>query len=489
MKKNREMLLLARMVLALPLLPLSLAFQAPAKPLTTIRIAAPPSMLRIAYPPSMLRNIDACEAVIFVRDSAIDSETGEVRNGVTRLIAEAAEAGALIAVLEPSDRPIEKDSPLRTLVSNRGLVWTLAASEPAIAEVTQLRKALNVATPDGFGGSDGFGQAPGLAYEREPIAARCVVLVTSLAETVAAIGAGMRSIALPVIEGDWVDESLEGVADICLDAIGEDADAIDSLRIDDLSTPGAYWLNPSMPRTLSGNWVDPETGFARGEEEEEEQQGQEQEEEDGGSGSISQDEEEDAALRALLEDVDPRPSPLSPPPPPPRLAPPPPPPPPRRAVASSSRSGGPPRAALEVTPAEAAALLLRNEGTPSPAALLIDVRQAGEYRLDGHVDGSLNLPAYTWEHGFHLPNEDFAAQVTEAAASDGGADTQIVLLCADGRLSMGAAAVLEAASFTNVCTLDGGLNAWAYEAEEEESEVPPLVIDEDGEGGLTGAWV
>ena len=51
------------------------------------------------------------------------------------------------------------------------------------------------------------------------------------------------------------------------------------------------------------------------------------------------------------------------------------------------------------------------------------------------------------------------------AASD-GADTQIVLLCADGRLSTGAAAVLEAASFTNVCTLGGGLNAWALEAAE-----------------------
>ena len=41
-------------------------------------------------------------------------------------------------------------------------------------------------------------------------------------------------------------------------------------------------------------------------------------------------------------------------------------------------------------PAAAAALLAR-EGRAS----LLDVRQPGEYRLDGHVDGSVNIPAYT----------------------------------------------------------------------------------------------
>ena len=134
--------------------------------------------------------------------------------------------------------------------------------------------------------------------------------------------------------------------------------------------------------------------------------------------------------------------------------------------------------ALEIDPADAAALLLARSAT------LLDVRQPGEYRLDGHVDGSENIAAYTWEHGFYLPKEGFA----EAVAAEHEADAPLVLMCADGMLSKGAAAVLEGAAFTNVQTLNGGLRAWEAEAEEDEG-VPPLTVDEDGEGGLTGAWV
>ena len=51
----------------------------------------------------------------------------------------------------------------------------------------------------------------------------------------------------------------------------------------------------------------------------------------------------------------------------------------------------------------------------------------------------------------------------------------------------GAAAALEAVEFTDVRVLEGGLQAW--EALAEEGELPPLVVDDDGDGGLTGAWV
>ncbi len=68
--------------------------------------------------------------------------------------------------------------------------------------------------------------------------------------------------------------------------------------------------------------------------------------------------------------------------------------------------------------------------------------------------------------------------------------------------------VLEAAAFTDVRILAGGLRAWEAEADEAEAlmdeaerrgdaqgalaappAVPPLIIEEDGEGGLGGAWV
>jgi rhodanese-related sulfurtransferase len=119
--------------------------------------------------------------------------------------------------------------------------------------------------------------------------------------------------------------------------------------------------------------------------------------------------------------------------------------------------------------------------------MLIDVRQPAEWRLEGHVGGSTNLAAYTWEHGFYLPSEAFASEVAAVCTR---AET-IVLLCADGKLAKGAAAVLVAAGFADVRTVEGGLRAWEADADEaaDPEAVPPLLVDEDGEGGLNGAWV
>ena len=61
---------------------------------------------------------------------------------------------------------------------------------------------------------------------------------------------------------------------------------------------------------------------------------------------------------------------------------------------------------------------------------------------------------------------------------------KIVLLCADGRLSAGAAAQLEEFGFSDVAICDGGLDAYAAD-----EALPALVIDEDGQEGLVGAWV
>ena len=124
----------------------------------------------------------------------------------------------------------------------------------------------------------------------------------------------------------------------------------------------------------------------------------------------------------------------------------------------------------------------------------------------------MRLRPHSWEHGFYLPSEDFLAEVGAPPAparplppsapphpphslhpphlppllqvsAAYAPDATLVLLCANGRLAKGAAAVLEGAAFTNVQTLEGGLDAWAWEAEEE-GRVPPLVVDDDVEGGL-----
>ena len=193
---------------------------------------------------AMLRNIDQCEAIILSRD-VVDHA------GIARLKVEALEQGALVAFLEPPGRPVE-DAAMR----DGALCWPLSSSEPTIAEMSALRQRLHVDAPNGFGGSDGFGRRPG-GLGREPIAAYCVVLVTTLQQVAAALGAGMRTVALPRDEGGRVAAELEGVADVCLDLVGEESAAL-ALRVVDLSTPGAYWLNPAMPRDLEGMWVDPD---------------------------------------------------------------------------------------------------------------------------------------------------------------------------------------------------------------------------------------
>lgn len=207
----------------LTLLPLSLVFPPP-----LLRTPARPTV-RSGGAVRMLRNFDRCELIILTRDAALDASTGVVRSGVRRLISEAKEESTLVALLEPADRPIDADDPLRALLDGAPC-WRLSGSEPQVAEVTALRRALCVDSPDGFGGSDGFGRAPGSAFGREPDSPRCVAIVTSLQETVAAVGAGMRTVGIPRIEGDWVDEAIDGVADACLDALGEEEQVSALLR-------------------------------------------------------------------------------------------------------------------------------------------------------------------------------------------------------------------------------------------------------------------
>mmetsp|Transcript_4974 Transcript_4974/g.10979 ORF Transcript_4974/g.10979 Transcript_4974/m.10979 type:complete len:220 (-) Transcript_4974:206-865(-) len=218
----------------------------------------------------MIRNIDRVEALIWT--CAALSAPGFP----TRLAQEA----------------IEQSTPL-ALVANGGCMppadscWAGAVKweyTPPLScrQLSMLRRSLAL-VPDGFGGSDGFGRAPS-ADSREPLPERCVVLVTALAECEAARAAGMRAVALPDSSG-YVAEELEGIADACVDSL-------DDLWLDDLSTPGAYWLNPSLPRDSMGNAVDPDTGLP--------QDWQIDEQAD----SVDA-EEEDARLESLLNDIGP----------------------------------------------------------------------------------------------------------------------------------------------------------------------------------------
>ena len=93
--------------------------------------------------------------------------------------------------------------------------------------------------PRPFGGSSGFGARQLLDPLRPPLPAHVVVFCSTLDQTRAARMAGMRVISLQ-------DNSLA-------DAVVQD---FDNLWLEDIATPGSFWLNPPHPRDDNGNKVD-----------------------------------------------------------------------------------------------------------------------------------------------------------------------------------------------------------------------------------------
>ena len=157
------------------------------------------SLLLLIQSVAALRNVDRCEALIFTPAALISSESKLLRNGCARLLGDAAQQSTLIACVGPALPAVE------------GLPTSLNVVEvPANSGTLDYWAALCDArtsmllTPDGFGGSDGFGRAPS-AQERDPLPERCVVLVTTLAECDGALRAGMRAIGIPEDDGYSVD--------------------------------------------------------------------------------------------------------------------------------------------------------------------------------------------------------------------------------------------------------------------------------------------
>ena len=98
-----------------------------------------------------------------------------------------------------------------------------------------------------FGGSSGFGAKPADPSWRSPQPSRCVVLSASSGSSVdvsrAARACGMRVVS--IFDGNEDDP----LADAVVDEI--------DFGIDDVATPGSFWLNPPHPRDDEGNKVDP----------------------------------------------------------------------------------------------------------------------------------------------------------------------------------------------------------------------------------------
>ena len=199
----------------------------------------------------MVRNIDLVEALIFYgEDAFIETPTGDgtdsdlqqfsLLGGVKNILEECErDDTAVIAILRRNPRreqitsylntqyPIVQIRPETELPPNPQDLWA------AIHSI--------VIQPKGFGGSSGFG-TKAADPERPPMPNRCVVLCCTENQCRAARYAGMRVICLK-------DNPLaDAVLDLDWSSIG----------MDDIATPGSFWLNPPHPKDDDGNRVDVE---------------------------------------------------------------------------------------------------------------------------------------------------------------------------------------------------------------------------------------
>lgn len=195
----------------------------------------------------MLRNQDRPELLLFVSSNAARWSDGSARPGVERLVGEAADAGTpSIWICEDNPKPVGSLKPTP---------WPATAPALPCPQALQDARASIEIVPESFGG--GMGGAGGTRDRqmpaREPLPARCVVIAPSREAAIAGRSAGMRVLGLC----SEAEVTLDGAADVLFDELDDDWDAV---TLDDLYTPGSYWVNPPSPRTVDGRHADPWTG-------------------------------------------------------------------------------------------------------------------------------------------------------------------------------------------------------------------------------------
>jgi hypothetical protein len=195
---------------------------------------------------SMVRNIDLVEALIFygadsILENIVDDNgnTATLLPGVDALMEECQrDDTALLAILEREDQVSALSNCCRSTTTVH--IRPQSAAPPNPRDLYEAIQSVEI-QPKGFGGSSGFGtKAPD--PERTPLPQHCVVLCSTEGQCRAARYMGMRvlcttdnALADAVIDkGDW-----------------------SSIYMDDIATPGSFWLNPPHPRDDEGNAVDP----------------------------------------------------------------------------------------------------------------------------------------------------------------------------------------------------------------------------------------
>lgn len=259
---------------------------------------------------SMLRNVDLPETLIFYGfDTVIDVVTSPsqptARPGVLRLIEEAKSVDVPTIILSEHmtmnelSEAVESAEPLFAKYREHNILRYRSSLEEFVVEEdgemdeddvpyrfvgagmghapcpAALYDAVNTITiePKGFGGSSGFG-VKNWECERIPLAQHCVVFVCSASDNnkndlldrtdgsgsisrdrcTASRYSGMR---VMYIEGERLSCSAEDVSDGIVDTLGTEQDW-EMVTLDDISTPGSFWLNMMQPKDPDGLTVNTE---------------------------------------------------------------------------------------------------------------------------------------------------------------------------------------------------------------------------------------
>jgi hypothetical protein len=238
-----------------------------------------------------VRNIDLPECLIFygqesfIPDDGLESLLKECKDIDTAVVLIRACAGADTKALEQDTGAIKNNinnnnkNIVKRCQDCVSMVYNSQVQPPNPYDLLNIVQTLTV-QPRPFGGSAGFGsKLPD--PPRSPLPARCVVIATTMDQTRAGRLAGMR-----VVSYCQEDQSL---ADAIIDCV--------DFSIDDIATPGSFWLNPPQPRDDDGNKVDPDYWLSMGpsavSSAEDEQE------------VYSFDIEDEATLLRLLADIDP----------------------------------------------------------------------------------------------------------------------------------------------------------------------------------------
>ena len=214
---------------------------------------------------NMVRNIDLVEALIFYGTAGMvrrlpsdsSSDTSTFLPGVENLLEECQRDDTSVIAILDHERDLAE---MTNNDSNHDIHFrTMTSPPPNPYDLWESIHSIEI-QPKGFGGSSGFGRKAA-DPERPPSPSRCVVLCDTTDKCRAARSAGMRVLCLT--DNELADGVMNfGIYNDDETKTNDDNDSMnnleyywESITMDDIATPGSFWLNPPLPKDDEGNGV------------------------------------------------------------------------------------------------------------------------------------------------------------------------------------------------------------------------------------------